>query len=51
MILFFLPCLFIVILGPTYIKIQMMPCGDRRSCCCAVRRRQPWLAAARATLD
>jgi tight adherence protein C len=25
MILFFLPCLFIVILGPTYIKIQMMP--------------------------
>jgi len=22
MILFFLPCLFIVILGPTYIKIQ-----------------------------
>jgi tight adherence protein C len=24
MILFFLPCLFIVILGPTYIKIQMM---------------------------
>src|SRR4029453_4374924 len=27
MILFFLPCLFIVILGPTYIKIQMLPCG------------------------
>ena len=27
MILFFLPCLFIVILGPTYIKIQMMPWG------------------------
>jgi len=25
MILFFLPCLFIVILGPTYIKIQMLP--------------------------
>jgi tight adherence protein C len=25
MILFFLPCLFIVILGPTYIKLQMMP--------------------------
>jgi len=25
MILFFLPCLFIVILGPTYIKIQMIP--------------------------
>ena len=25
MIVFFLPCLFIVILGPTYIKIQMMP--------------------------
>jgi tight adherence protein C len=25
MILFFLPCLFIVILGPTYIKIQLMP--------------------------
>ncbi len=25
MILFFLPCLFIVILGPTYIKVQMMP--------------------------
>lgn len=25
MILFFLPCLFIVILGPTYIKIQAMP--------------------------
>ena len=25
MILFFLPCLFVVILGPTYIKIQMMP--------------------------
>jgi tight adherence protein C len=25
MILFFLPCLFIVILGPTYIKIQIMP--------------------------
>jgi len=24
MILFFLPCLFIVILGPTYIKVQMM---------------------------
>jgi len=24
MILFFLPCLFIVILGPTYIKIQMI---------------------------
>src|SRR6266436_8215927 len=26
MILFFLPCLFIVILGPTYIKISAMPC-------------------------
>ena len=25
MILFFLPCLFIVILGPTYIKLQTMP--------------------------
>src|SRR3981189_915201 len=25
MILFFLPCLFIVILGPTYIKLQMTP--------------------------
>jgi len=25
MIVFFLPCLFIVILGPTYIKLQMMP--------------------------
>ena len=25
MILFFLPCLFIVILGPSYIKLQMMP--------------------------
>ena len=25
MIVFFLPCLFVVILGPTYIKIQMMP--------------------------
>jgi tight adherence protein C len=25
MILFFLPCLFIVILGPTYIKLQMLP--------------------------
>jgi tight adherence protein C len=24
MILFFLPCLFVVILGPTYIKLQMM---------------------------
>jgi tight adherence protein C len=24
MILFFLPCLFIVILGPTYIKLQMV---------------------------
>ena len=24
MIVFFLPCLFIVILGPTYIKLQMM---------------------------
>ena len=25
MILFFLPCLFIVILGPSYIKLQMLP--------------------------
>ena len=25
MIVFFLPCLFVVILGPTAIKIQMMP--------------------------
>ncbi len=25
MILFFLPCLFVVILGPTYIKLQVTP--------------------------
>ena len=41
MILFFLPCLFIVILGPTYIKIQMMPV--RRS----AQRTRDHLAACR----
>ena len=30
MILFFLPCLFIVIRGQTYIKVQMMNYGNRR---------------------